>query len=77
MRSMPMTDYPHVPAVFIKVLSEDGTRAEILRHLQQTWNELAAVRKELCYVKFRLSRYENLEQKLPWGVATPTEAMPK
>jgi hypothetical protein len=57
---MPMTDKSEYPA-FIKALSENGTKAETLRSLQETWNELNAIRKELCDIKVRLSSYEHIE----------------
>jgi hypothetical protein len=73
---MPMTDFSisKYPA-FIQALSENGTRAETLRALQETWNELLAVKVELSDIKIRLFRYENFVQKLSFG--TSTRAMPK
>lgn len=41
------TEYPHATAAFINALSEEGTKAETIKYLQETWNELRAVRKEL------------------------------
>ena len=44
---MQKVQYPHVPAAFINSLSEEGTREEILRYLQEQWNETCALREQL------------------------------
>lgn len=36
--------YPHVPAAFINVIAESGDKAEAVKHLQETWNEVVALR---------------------------------
>lgn len=39
--------YPFVRASFINALSEEGTREELVRYLQEQWNETCAVRSAL------------------------------
>jgi len=43
----------HHPAAFINVIAEEGTKAEAVKYLQETWNELcdlkSAVRKIQVY----------------------------
>src|ERR1700739_371186 len=38
---------PHVPAAFINALAEEGTREELVKYLQQTWNELCQARSSV------------------------------
>jgi hypothetical protein len=40
-----VTEFPHVPAAFINVIAEEGTKAEAIYWLQRTWNELCYLRK--------------------------------
>lgn len=37
--------FPHKPAAFINAIAEDGTKAEAIRYLQETWNEVCALRE--------------------------------
>lgn len=54
-------DYPHCPAAFINVIHEEGTKAEAVKYLAQTWNELQAYRKYACAL--RLS-HQHLQDRL-------------
>lgn len=38
---------PHHPAAFINAIAEEGTKAEAIEYLQQTWNELCELKKQL------------------------------
>ena len=38
---------PHVPAAFINVLAEEGSRTELINALQQEWNENCRLRQHL------------------------------
>lgn len=39
--------YPHVAAAFINAIAEEGTKEEAIKFLQETWNELCYLRKNL------------------------------
>ena len=44
-------DTPHVPAAFINVIAEEGTKDEAIRWLQKTWNDYCAVKEELTALR--------------------------
>ena len=41
---MPEEPFPHVPAAFISAIASGSTKAEAVRWLQRTWNEVCAIR---------------------------------
>lgn len=43
------------PAAFINVLNETGTKEEILKFLQQTWNERCILEEDLIDANARLA----------------------
>lgn len=54
----PQAPYPFVRASFINALSEEGTREELVRYLQEQWNETCAVRSALRSAISRLAEQE-------------------
>lgn len=59
-------DAPHVPAAFINVLHEEGTRDELIYHLQITWNELCQAKRELSLAQSRLAEVEKDAERYRW-----------
>jgi hypothetical protein len=51
----PRAPYPFVRASFINALSEEGTREELVRYLQEQWNETCAVRGALRSANSRIA----------------------
>jgi hypothetical protein len=39
--------YPRSPAAFINTIAESGSKDEAIQHLQETWNEVVALRETL------------------------------
>jgi hypothetical protein len=39
---------PHVPAAFINAIADEGTKAEAIQYLQETWNDYCAIKRELA-----------------------------
>lgn len=37
----------HYPAAFINAIADEGTKAEAIQFLQETWNELCEVKEQL------------------------------
>lgn len=47
-----MSEYPHVPAAFINVIADEGTKNEAVHYLQEQWNET-------CWLRARLIEYQS------------------
>jgi hypothetical protein len=52
------TKYPHVNAAFINALSEEGTKEQVLRFLQDQWNETVYLKKKLNALEKKLFKDE-------------------
>ena len=39
------------PAAFINAIAEEGTKAEAIKYLQETWDELQDAKKEIRMLK--------------------------
>jgi len=42
-----MTKYPHSPAAFINTIASSGSKEEAVKYLQETWNEVVHLRRQL------------------------------
>lgn len=68
---------PHVPAAFINAIAEEGTKAEAVQFLQETWNDYCEMKRQLasCRTDFDKALRESLEwrakaeTRLPEAVA--------
>lgn len=68
---------PHVPAAFINAIAEEGTKAEAVQFLQETWNDYCEMKRQLasCRTDFDKALRESLEwrakaeTRLPEGLA--------
>jgi hypothetical protein len=53
--SRDMTKAPHHQAAFINNIAEEGSKAEAVRFLQETWNELCEAKKEIIRLREELA----------------------
>lgn len=65
--------YPHVPAAFINAIAEEGTKAEAIHYLQETWNELCAARRELRALSAKQPPEGYVLVRTPQGMREPLE----
>lgn len=50
------------PAAFINVIAEEGTKAEAIEHLQQTWDELVNLRLALAKLGFTIAQLNRMQE---------------
>ena len=51
--------YPHVPAAFINVIADEGTKFECLDQLQMLWNENCALRDLVKELEESIASYSH------------------
>lgn len=59
-----MTNYPRVPAAFINVIAEGGTKQEAVEYLQSTWNEVCFLKEKILELEFANKQYEFIVETL-------------
>ena len=47
----------HHPAAFINAIAEEGTKAEAIKYLQETWNELCDLKEILTEIYISAGTY--------------------
>jgi zona occludens toxin (predicted ATPase) len=63
-----MSDAPHVPAAFINVIREEGTKAEACDFLQKQWNETFMLKARIAELEARPVRVKPLEWRDSYSV---------
>lgn len=48
----------HYPAAFINNIADEGSKAEAIKFLQETWNELCEAKEEIISLKKKLEKKE-------------------